>query len=141
MQNVHYHPQANQEITNPNQFKMEAQMQKAIDDLFNSSIDNESAIIIANAIKNKNTYAVSTPRVKKLSKELGLKFNHNAENIFEAVGLDSKSPIVSIKALISVMEKSGSKNSEVVEYLLDADYEGKTQLITMILLKGLKEGV
>ena len=116
-------------------------MQKAIDDLFNSSIDNESAVIIANAIKGKNTYAVSTPKVKKLSKTLGLKFNHNAENIFEAVGLNPKSSIKAIKALIDVMEKSGSKNSEVFEYLLDVEYEGKTELITMVLLKGLKEGV
>ena len=139
--NVHYHHQSTQKLLNPKQFKMEAQMQKAIDDLFNSSIDNESAIIIANAIKNKNTYAVSTPKVKKLSKEFGLKFNHSAENIFEAVGLDFKAPIEAVKALISVMEKSGSKNSEVFEYMLDADYEGKAQLITMILLKGLKEGV
>ena len=119
---------------------MESTIQKAVNALFDSQLSTEYVLAIANALKEDKKFDLDLPKqTQKLSEILGLKFNHSATNTFESVGYSENQLAKGGLAMLDLVDKDFSKNSEVVEFILDGNYQHKQELLIMILLKGIQE--
>lgn len=119
---------------------MESTIQKAVTALFDSQLSTEYVLAIANALKEDKKFDLDIPEpTQKLSEILGLKFNHSADRTFESIGYSENQLSKGGLAVVDLIDKDFSKNSEVIEFVLDADYQYKKELLTMIILKGIQE--
>ena len=119
---------------------MESTIQKAVTALFDSQLSTDYILAIANALKEDKKFDLDLPQqTQKLSEILGLKFDHSAVNTFESVGYTENQLAKGGLAMLDLVDKDFSKNSEVVEFILDGNYQHKQELLTMILLKGIQE--
>ena len=119
---------------------MESTIQKAVTALFDSKLSTEYVLAIANALKEDKKFDLDIPEpAQKLSEILGLKFDHSATKTFESIGYSENQLSKGGLAMVDLIDKDFSKNSEVVEFILDADYQYKKELLTMIILKGIQE--
>lgn len=119
---------------------MESTIQKAVTALFDSQLSTDYILAIANALKEDKKFDLDLPeQTQKLSEILGLKFNHSAVNTFESIGYTENQLSKGGLAMLDLVDKDFSKNSEIVEFILDGNYQHKQELLTMILLKGIQE--
>lgn len=119
---------------------MENTIQKAVNALFDSQLSTEYILAIANALKEDKKFDLDVPKqAQKLSDILGLKFDHSATRTFESVGYTENQISKGGLAVLDLIDKDFSKNSQMIEFVLDGNYEYKNELITLILLRGIQQ--
>lgn len=119
---------------------MENTIQKAVNALFDSQLSTEYILAIANALKEDKKFDLDVPKqAQKLSEILGLKFDHSATRTFESVGYTENQISKGGLAVLDLIDKDFSKNSQMIEFVLDGNYEYKNELITLILLRGIQQ--
>lgn len=117
--------------------------EELIQSLFDSNLNTDVLMATVNILKSMdNEVALSSGPASNLSSVLGLNFNHQSGDIYAASGLEEFDANRAMKNFVNIVVKAMTeekgKRTHVVEEILDTDYEGKSEFILFLLLKGIQ---